>query len=416
MFSADSQSVASAAAFAGCDGDQLSPQSRLVAARCTLFVSRLLTRSGPSLARHSRPLVMKRAELLIPPAAGQHCPLPLRFAGPRSTTSQRRCVHALTVRWRCMMMPETLSRMLNRFQDQACDLVRALPARATGRACRCGAAWLPPAAAVSWMALLAAAGRCSCRRMLLGPSLAARRGDQRSQRWRDYHATAPLRQQALSNADMVAWHDGASVVEAVTPNGLIVVNGVTIQGSAMVFPRLCLLWHVSGLEVRFARGERARSPRGSSCARGFAGREREQPLTAVNLPPTSWCDPDHVSCAHAERCVTDAFWWACSAEHFILGVGETTPAIPPEVKEYCRRLCDASAPIAPQPQLPVCLLAGTSVRADASCLTDGNCFCKCWAAGKQWDHRGSNEPGARTSPHCFRATSDMPTWRVSRCL
>eukprot|EP01044_Picomonas_judraskeda_P010916 COSAG03_NODE_1443_length_4075_cov_2.581457_3_plen_101_part_00 len=98
MFSADSQSVASAAAFAGCDGDQLSPQSRLVAARCTLFVSRLLTRSGPSLARHSRPLVMKRAELLIPPAAGQHCPLPLRFAGPRSTTSQRRCVHALTVK------------------------------------------------------------------------------------------------------------------------------------------------------------------------------------------------------------------------------------------------------------------------------------------------------------------------------
>ena len=76
MFSADSQSVASAAAFAGCDGDQLSPQSRLVAARCTLFVSRLLIRSGPSLARHSRPLVMKRAELLIPPAAGQHCPCP----------------------------------------------------------------------------------------------------------------------------------------------------------------------------------------------------------------------------------------------------------------------------------------------------------------------------------------------------
>jgi hypothetical protein len=65
---------------------------------------------------------------------------------------------------------------------------------------------------------------------------------------RGYHATAAARQEALHNADMVAWHDGASVVESVTPNGLIVVNGVTIQGSVMVFPRLCLLWHVRGLE------------------------------------------------------------------------------------------------------------------------------------------------------------------------
>ena len=86
--------------------------------------------------------------------------------------------------------------------------------------------------------------------MPLASSLAWRRGGQCSQRWRGYHATALVRQEALSNADMVAWHDGASVVESVTPNGLVVVNGVTSQGSVMVFPRLCLLWHVSGLEVR----------------------------------------------------------------------------------------------------------------------------------------------------------------------
>ena len=109
------------------------------------------------------------------------------------------------------------------------------------------------------MALAAVRSACSCRRMSLAASsslggpglgyrgLGASRG--RACGWAcGYHATAVARQEALHNADMVAWHDGASVVESVTPNGLIVVNGVTIQGSVMVFPRLCLLWHVRGLE------------------------------------------------------------------------------------------------------------------------------------------------------------------------
>ena len=101
---------------------------------------------------------------------------------------------------------------------------------------------------------LPAARSCSCIRASSLGGLGLRGAAQRTQLkpasgWAcGFHATAAARQEALHNADMVAWHDGASVVDSVTPNGLIVVNGVTIQGSVMVFPRLCLLWHVRGLE------------------------------------------------------------------------------------------------------------------------------------------------------------------------
>ena len=103
---------------------------------------------------------------------------------------------------------------------------------------------------------LALAGRHACRCRWLPRSSSSsggrRRGGDGGGNQRGYHATA-VRREALSTADMVAWHDGASVVESVTPNGLIGVNGVMIQGSVMVLPRLCLLWHVKGLEVRACR-------------------------------------------------------------------------------------------------------------------------------------------------------------------
>lgn len=102
---------------------------------------------------------------------------------------------------------------------------------------------------------LALAGRHACRCRWLPRSSSSSgggRGGDGGGNQRGYHATA-VRREALSTADMVAWHDGASVVESVTPNGLIGVNGVMIQGSVMVLPRLCLLWHVKGLEVRACR-------------------------------------------------------------------------------------------------------------------------------------------------------------------
>lgn len=155
-----------------------------------------------------------------------------------------------------------------------------------------GRSYVLPCRCVQAMLLTAAC------RMPLTSSLARRCSGHRYQRWRDYHAT-PVRREALSNADVVAWHDGASVIESVAPNGLIAVNGVTIQGSVMVFPRLCLLWHVRGLEVRLGREDKARVSAASlkslcNCAAvlpHLAAREQAQPLTAVNLPPTPWCDP-----------------------------------------------------------------------------------------------------------------------------
>jgi hypothetical protein len=66
--SADSHSAASAAGRAGlAEGDQPSPQSRRVAARCTHSDGSLggpTSMSGPPLARHSRPRVTKRALIL----------------------------------------------------------------------------------------------------------------------------------------------------------------------------------------------------------------------------------------------------------------------------------------------------------------------------------------------------------------
>ena len=144
------------------------------------------------------------------------------------------------------------------------------------------------------MALLAAAGRrrgsaqvarCASRWPVALPAGAAacpacRRG---------YRATPPAAADALGAADMVAWHDGASVIESVSPNGLIGVNSVTIQGSVMVFPRLCLLWHVKSLED---------------------------------------VDDDSLSLLSV---------YHPRPEHFILGVGESTPALPPSIVDYCKR-------------------------------------------------------------------------------
>ena len=70
LFSADSQSAASAAGLAGCDGDQLRPQWRRVAARCAhsdgaaCAEQGIASESVPPLARQSRPRVTKRGALM----------------------------------------------------------------------------------------------------------------------------------------------------------------------------------------------------------------------------------------------------------------------------------------------------------------------------------------------------------------
>ena len=74
LLSADSQSAASAAGFAGCDGDQLRPQWRRVAARCAhsdgaaCAEQGIASESVPPLARQSRPRVTNLGGALI--AAG----------------------------------------------------------------------------------------------------------------------------------------------------------------------------------------------------------------------------------------------------------------------------------------------------------------------------------------------------------
>jgi uncharacterized protein len=48
---------------------------------------------------------------------------------------------------------------------------------------------------------------------------------------------------------LAAAQPGTSSVDSVSPNGLIGVNGVLVQGSVLIFPRLCLLWrNVHGIE------------------------------------------------------------------------------------------------------------------------------------------------------------------------
>ena len=83
-------------------------------------------------------------------------------------------------------------------------------------------------------------------------SLAARRCRLPAMGWpssRPSAGAAPAFSTAsMDQFDMVARQEGTSFVDSVSPNGLVSVNGVLIQGSVLVFDRMCLLWHVQTVE------------------------------------------------------------------------------------------------------------------------------------------------------------------------
>ena len=102
-----------------------------------------------------------------------------------------------------------------------------------------------------------------------------------------------------------------------------------IQGSVLVFPRLCLLWHVKALEVRPARPPAPPPPRADRPRPGQDVGDDSLAALTVYHPrpgaPQGLCPPPPLAKG------------ACGAEHFILGVGESTPALPPGILDYCRR-------------------------------------------------------------------------------
>lgn len=84
-------------------------------------------------------------------------------------------------------------------------------------------------------------------------------------------------------------------------------------------------------------------------------------LSRAHAPPNSAAAAEMELLDGALTC------YRCAAEHFILGVGESTPAMPPAVTEFCRQLC---APLSRAVSLPLpttvsvacCSLAAASFR------------------------------------------------------